>query len=609
MNALVHAPLLTHLAWSLIHFLWQGALLGLCYACLRWLLRHAAPQSRYLLALSALLILALLPVLTFLYLGSGHAPAADPIAARQLMMFTATGPSASQASSAVPAIAWLPWVVYAWLAGVAGMALRAFRGWRQVIRLRRVPGPQTHVWAPLLANLCERMHIQPAIRLFESARVQAPVVIGWLKPVILIPPSAVCGLDWHQAEMILAHELAHIRRCDYLVNLLQVILETLLFYHPVVHWISRDARNEREFCCDDTAMRTCGDRLGYLKALAQLEQQRLHASTALAASGGALLQRAYRLAYRMEPVGKLPTWSVTLALLAALSAGVLLIHPRLTSAKHVTPSTAIVTQPKALSKPLTPTVEHLQAVAMYATRMRIDPAPTRLRPTTTSIELAQALNISPVPQALASLAPVPQLQFVEAPAPVAPGITIVAPHPLPQPDYPYQALRDGVGGTVQVSFRISATGRADDVRTNVISGPVMLASAARAALENWQFKPVQLNGRTLMPQVSLDFVFNPDPAEKTAGACRLVTGSHLCHEYQIRVQNIAVVESNGQLGIQLQQGTALKLAVSANTRGTLCRPQDACFFTASQPAAGHDQSVREELRMLSQGFIPAGGAF
>ncbi|MDE2459725.1 MAG: TonB family protein, partial [Gammaproteobacteria bacterium] len=163
--------------------------------------------------------------------------------------------------------------------------------------------------------------------------------------------------------------------------------------------------------------------------------------------------------------------------------------------------------------------------------------------------------------------------------------------------------------TVQVSFRVSTSGQTTDISTKMISGPTILASTARAALENWQFKPVQLNGRTLTPQVSFNFVFNPDPAEKPAGACRLVTGSHLCHEYQIRVQNIAVVESGGQPGIQLQQGTALKLAVAANTQGTLCRPQDACFFAASQPGAGHDRSVREELRMLSQGFIPAGGSF
>lgn len=609
MNALAHSALLTHVAWSLIHLLWQGTLLGLVYACLRRMLRRAAPQSRYLLALSALLILALLPVLTFFYLGGWYTHDAYTNAIQSVTTFATVAPAAALAPSAAPAVPYLSWIVYAWLVGVTGMTLRAFLGWRQALRLRPASAPRPHAWEPLLAILCERMRIQQAIQLFESARVLAPAVIGWLKPMILIPPSAVCGLDWRQAEMILAHELAHIRRHDYLVNLLQVVVETLLFYHPVVHWISRDARNEREFCCDDVAMQTCGDRLGYLKALAQLEQQRLHASAALAASGGALLQRAYRLAYRMEPVGKLPTWSVALALLAALSASVLLIHPRHTSAKRVTPSTAIAAQPQALSRPLTPAVEHLQVAAIQAPQKRIAPAPTRLRPTTTGIELAQAVNVSPIPQALASLATVPQPQFAEAPAPVAPGITIVAPHPLPQPEYPYQALRDGVGGTVQVSFRISSSGRAEDVRTNVISGPITLASAARAALENWQFKPVQLNGRTLTPQVSFDFVFTPEPEEKTAGACRLVTGSHLCHEYQIRMQNIAFAVANGQPGMQLQQGVALKLAVSANSRGTLCRPQDACFFAASQPGAGHNQSIREELRMLSQGFIPAGGAF
>src|SRR6185369_12620027 len=119
---------------------------------------------------------------------------------------------------------------------------------------------------------------------------------GWMRPAILLPASTLSGLSVAQIEAILAHELAHIRRHDYIVNLLQCVIETLLFYHPAVWWVSRRVRDERELCCDDMAVQAVGDRVGYARALCELE--RLRAATpqlAMAANGGSLLTRIARL--------------------------------------------------------------------------------------------------------------------------------------------------------------------------------------------------------------------------------------------------------------------------------------------------------------------------
>src|SRR6185436_11585192 len=128
----------------------------------------------------------------------------------------------------------------------------------------------------------------------------APAVVGWLRPVVLIPASAVIGLSAAQLEAVIVHELAHIRRFDALANLLQMAVETALFYHPAVWWISRRIRVEREHCCDDVAVATSGDALGYAKALASLEEWRAlpspaESSLALAATGGVLKHRISRL--------------------------------------------------------------------------------------------------------------------------------------------------------------------------------------------------------------------------------------------------------------------------------------------------------------------------
>src|SRR5262249_9924774 len=140
------------------------------------------------------------------------------------------------------------------------------------------------------------MGVRRRVRALMSSMVESPSVIGWLRPVILLPPATLMGLTSLQLEAIIAHEIAHIRRYDYLVNMVQMLVETLLFYHPAVWWISKRIRVERELCCDDLAVRFCGNALRYAKALTRLEKLRLSAPTvAMASTGGPLLYRIQRL--------------------------------------------------------------------------------------------------------------------------------------------------------------------------------------------------------------------------------------------------------------------------------------------------------------------------
>ena len=168
------------------------------------------------------------------------------------------------------------------------------------------------------------------LRLLRTACVEVPTVIGWLRPVILLPAACLTGLTPAQLESIIAHELAHIRRHDYLINLLQSAVETLLFYHPAVWWVSRRIREERENCCDDLVVEVCGDRVGYARALATLEELRpASAQLALAAGGAPLLQRIRRVLGQGERSAGRPAWplaGVLVVLLLAVTAAGLRGH-------------------------------------------------------------------------------------------------------------------------------------------------------------------------------------------------------------------------------------------------------------------------------------------
>ena len=282
------------LGWTLIHFLWQGFALALVYHLAVLPVRKAA--TRYALALAAFVGMTICPIVTFLALRSGSAPSLSFTPVFHGLAVPGILPSSVQIASSSPAYDWPRVFVLFWLAGVLVFSIRAVGGW---VVLERMCRENTEALSSQLRQRClsfeRRLGITKAVRYLESRTLDAPAAIGWFRPIVLLPVTAITGLSAQQLDAVIAHELAHIRRCDPLVNLFQVAVESCLFYHPAVWWLSRRVRVEREHCCDDIAVAACGDAAEYARALALMEQWRATPAFALGANSGSLRSRVARL--------------------------------------------------------------------------------------------------------------------------------------------------------------------------------------------------------------------------------------------------------------------------------------------------------------------------
>ena len=288
------------LAWALVHFIWQGAAIALAAMALGYTLRAGGPERRYTLYCGALVLMLLAPVATFFVVRSGSAAPADAATPPTAVLAAVIATPTPAAPPATPAVAWLPILVRFWLAGVVVLTLRSVGGWIIAQRLKTwKTTPAAGRIQEAATRLRRQLGLRRAVRVLNSAVAGVPSAVGWLRPVILLPVSTLTALTPEQLEMVVAHELAHIRRHDYLVNLAQTAIETLLFYHPAVWWLSGRIRAEREHCCDDLAVAACGNPVGYASALAALEGiETAPPALVLSASGGSLLRRIQRLVNR-----------------------------------------------------------------------------------------------------------------------------------------------------------------------------------------------------------------------------------------------------------------------------------------------------------------------
>lgn len=297
-------------------------------------LGRARSTTRYAMWCAALGAMLLLPLGTFLLLRVSPAAVTSSSAAIA---------RAAQAPAVVDAAAmpvpverpWPSWLVGAWLAGVALFGVRALTGWFLVQRLRvRLTSPVAITVEDAVRRLCAILGVRGSVRVLATSAAKVPVTFGWLRPVVLLPVSAFTALTPEQLELLIAHELAHVRRHDYVVNLVQTCLETALFHHPAVWWVSGRIRAERENCCDDLVVASCGDATQYVRALAALEGLRSFGpALVLGADGGPLLSRIKRLHKGRRPNRKAPpVWIGALLPLAAVVALVLSGGPRPASA-------------------------------------------------------------------------------------------------------------------------------------------------------------------------------------------------------------------------------------------------------------------------------------
>ena len=318
-NGLLDSTLVQSIGWALIHSIWQGALIGGTTALL---LRAIDPQKanmRYFVACLGLVLMPIAPVFSIL--------TNDPYTAELVTASPSVG-----TATVVPIDRLLPIAVGIWMSGVVLLSIRLIAACIGVERLKRATRDVDEAVSFRLRVLAQRLGVSRTVHVFASEVVRVPTVVGWLRPVILLPVSVITGLPATHLDAVLAHELAHVQRHDYLVNALQTIIETLLFYHPAVWWCSRQIRIEREHCCDDLVVEACRDRVAYARALAQLEELRgLEPMLSLNATGGRLIARVRRVLGH-PPVAERGSTAWILVAALTLVAAAMILTPVVTSA-------------------------------------------------------------------------------------------------------------------------------------------------------------------------------------------------------------------------------------------------------------------------------------
>ncbi|MBK9259064.1 MAG: peptidoglycan DD-metalloendopeptidase family protein [Polyangiaceae bacterium] len=295
-SLLANSDFVRALLTTLLHFIWQGVVIAAALWIVLAILPKRDSSARHAAACTALLLMAAAPVATFFAIDPGQPGASIDMATTIEFDLAAT---AQPSLAEVVTVAMLA----TWLAGVIAMSLRLFGGlWHLRSIIRHHASMLDAALTSRLEQLARRMDIGRRVRFMQSTYIDVPMTVGWLRPIVLIPCSVLSSMPPLQLDAIIAHELSHIRRHDYLVNLLQSILEAVLFYHPCVFWVSNQVRAERECCCDDTAVALGYDPLLYARALTELEALRSrNTMPALASTGGSLMTRIKRIVQSTPP--------------------------------------------------------------------------------------------------------------------------------------------------------------------------------------------------------------------------------------------------------------------------------------------------------------------
>jgi bla regulator protein blaR1 len=297
-------PIVHAFGWMLLHAVWQGFAITVLAAGILFLLRRRASYGRYWTGISALFLQILVSAGTFaLY----YQPRALQVAMPKVTHFAQ--PFVTKSTQVMVSMPWynqtlwflqsnLDTIVLFWVIGASVLLLRLVGSWIYVQQLKAegIRLTESRI-QEMFRRIAVKLNIRSTVHLFESVRVSTPVVIGFIKPVVLLPVGLAMGLTTKQIEAILAHELAHVKRFDYLVNLIQSLVEVVYFFHPALWWLSSRVRAEREHCCDDVAVQVCGDKLAFARALAEVEAFRQSPALAMAFASkkGMMLQRVKRV--------------------------------------------------------------------------------------------------------------------------------------------------------------------------------------------------------------------------------------------------------------------------------------------------------------------------
>lgn len=328
-------PAVSAFGWTLIHSIWQGTLLMLIAVAAFYYLRKKSANTRYLTGVGFLFAQVIASVGTFIYYYPKTTSAVTDV--KTLARYTALSTSRTWAevSRDLPITfkvqmwltAHLHELVICWLIGSGILLVRFAGGWIFTERLRiNAKIVMDKEWRARFGVITAKMNISKAVEFRETAKVLTPMVIGTLSPVVLIPIGLLSGFSTAQVEAILAHELAHIRRNDYLINMLQSFVEVIFFFHPAIWWLSEKVRAEREHCCDDIALAVCGDKMSLAHALVKVAEWQATPGLAMAfASKKPLLMHRVQRVLGLNPkpvrtLSSLPAMIFAIGLVIGISA-------------------------------------------------------------------------------------------------------------------------------------------------------------------------------------------------------------------------------------------------------------------------------------------------
>ena len=297
------SPFLYNLSLTLIHFMWQGVFVALALKLALTFTSYKKPQWRYAFSSLAMVANLFIPLFTFFIIYKPDFQQFIPLINNNVSLGNSIGNDIQ--STAVwysNTVEFLPYLSLTWITISFVLAVKLFIELYNVNQLPKTgTSPAESALEARFHQLAEQVKLKCTPQILISLKNDVPMVIGWIKPVVLIPVTMLSGLTPAQLDMLILHELAHIRRHDYLVNFIQTLVEIFLFFHPGVRWVSKQMRNEREYCSDDIAVQHCGNPVAYAHTLADTasicNSHRNHSipAMAMAASGGDLKQRVIRL--------------------------------------------------------------------------------------------------------------------------------------------------------------------------------------------------------------------------------------------------------------------------------------------------------------------------
>ena len=566
------------IGWTLIHFLWQGCLLFLCYCLITRLLLKNKVNFQYWIGIAFISLSLIIPLREFIFqLGINSNGNAEHQFAVSLVEIKSNGILNPIDILLLLIHKLLPYIVITWVVVVLLISTHLFKSWHSLVKLSKIASlklPDELLIRFNAATKKLKLRFKPIVTI--SKKIDIPATFGYFKPIILLPASLINKLPQDQMEAIILHELCHIKRADFLHNILQLLVETLFFYHPLVKWISRDVRKVREQCCDELVLKLKTDPLVYAKALtniATIYNSKLHnkkeqLNLQIAANDGELFDRIKFL--MVDKRSKAPFTNVILALLFSILALFVLKNiiegsdnDTTAFASSDTRIRANETQENSRPNYLVPNVyDYINRNKQDGKEKKIEqPAITTFNSNKTntkttpvitkdifSSKKAEIIEPQNIPEAYESQFEKPILTSNETPIATETSNDLSATNIKPittnkkesnpgktypklikkvYPNYKQVTQLNGAQGEVILSFNIDSKGRVKKIKINKRSPMRILDTVSKQALRRWRFDPLSIDENNIKHRYQQIFRFKLDETNNNKDCLKRITGTHI----------------------------------------------------------------------------------